>query len=272
MLMLLPISVIITTKNEENNITRCLAALKAFDEIIVVDSNSTDNTVDMAQAYGVRVESFTWNGQYPKKRQWCLDNLRIKHDWVFFVDADEVVTDDLILELKHLEYSAAGYFVRGQYVCEGKTLKHGVMNNKLCLINRHKMEFPIVDDLDIAGMGEIEGHYQPVLKQAHKGAKIAQIKAPLVHYAYEDEAAWLARHVRYARWQAAVERRGALPQEDHGLRRIVKRAFKYAPFKPAFMFFHCYIIKRGILDGRAGYRFARSRARYYVMIATEAGT
>lgn len=264
--MRLPVSVIITTKNEAQNMARCLGALSAFDEVMVVDSKSTDDTIKIAQEHGARTEGFTWNGQYPKKRQWCLENLNIKHDFVFFVDADEVVTPELAEELRVLDFAAAGYFVRGRYVFSGRELKHGLMNNKLCLINRHKIEFPVIDDLGVAGMGEIEGHYQPVLKSAYKDEKIAQIKKPLLHYAYEDEAGWNARHERYAHWQVEVERRKILPSENNILRRTLKVIFKTFPCRPVLAFVHCYLLKNGFLDGRAGLDFARSRYRYYRMI------
>jgi glycosyltransferase involved in cell wall biosynthesis len=157
----IPASVIVATRNEERRIVRCLEALQAFDEIIVADSRSTDRTQELAAQNGASVIDFAWNGRYPKKRQWCLDHLPLRHDWVFFVDADEIVTKELTEEIRALNFQAPGYFVRGAYIFEGKPLRHGLQNNKLALLDRRRMEFPVVDDLDMPGMGEIEGHYQP---------------------------------------------------------------------------------------------------------------
>ncbi len=265
-----PITVIIVTKNEAPVMARCLDALSAFDDtfndIIVVDSNSTDDTAAIAAAHGARVINFEWNGAYPKKRQWCLDTLDIKHDFVFFVDADEVVTPALIAELKTLEYTAAGYFIRGRYVVDGRVLNHGLVNNKLCLINREKIEFPVIDDLDSAAMEEIEGHYQPVLKRVYRDSPLGQVRASLLHYTDIHGASWAARHMRYAAWQALVDRRGALPTENHRGRAALKAVFKALPYKPLTAFVHSYVLKRGFLDGRAGFAFARSRWRYYQMV------
>ena len=66
----IPVSVVVMTKNEERNIAKCLKALVEFDEVFVVDSDSTDATCAMATALGARVSNFQWNGKYPKKKQW----------------------------------------------------------------------------------------------------------------------------------------------------------------------------------------------------------
>lgn len=259
----IPVSVVIVTKNEESCIDRCLSALTDFGEVVVVDSHSTDKTRDIAQNdHKARVVLFDWNGQYPKKRQWCLDNLDLAFDWVFFVDADEEVTPDLVQEVRSLRFDCAGYFVRGQYVFAGKALRFGLKNNKLALIDRRKMHFPVVDDLDLEGMGEIEGHYQPVIKPSFTFQKTRQIKAELLHYAYEDEAAWQARHERYAVWEAAMNKRKAWPKDA----RLSKVFFQAMPFRSLAAFIHSYIFKIGFLDGKLGYQFARSRMRYYRMI------
>ncbi|MCB1532940.1 MAG: glycosyltransferase family 2 protein [Alphaproteobacteria bacterium] len=258
----IPLSVLVATKNEAPRIARCLEALKDFAEIVVIDSASTDGTAEIAAANGARVVNFEWAGSYPKKRQWCLDILDLAHDWVFFVDADEVVTSALVEELRDMDFAAAGYFVRGQYVFRGRVLKHGLKNNKLALFDRRRIEFPVVDDLDIEGMGEIEGHYQPVLKAGHEREEIGQIEAPLLHYAYEDEQGWRARHARYARWEIEMDKRNAWP----GDARLSKRLFKALPFRWGVAFLHSYFLKGGVLDGRAGLDFARSRASYYRMI------
>lgn len=265
--MNIPVSVIVATKNERTRIEKCLAALKGFKEILVVDSNSDDSTKEISRASGARVENFIWNGSYPKKRQWILDNLPIKNDFVFFVDADEIVSEKLKNEIANLDFSAAGYFVKGRYVLNGRVLKHGLCNNKLALIHRRKMEFPVVSDLDIPGMGEIEGHYQPVLRPEFAGAKIGRLRHALLHEAYEDAAAWRARHLRYAAWEVEMDRRRAWPRDPSKFRAALKAVFKTLPARPAAAFAHSYILKRGFLDGPPGFDFARSRAAYYRMIA-----
>lgn len=266
MIQSVPVSVIITTLNEAKNLPRCLAALKDFDEVIVVDSHSSDETPEVARQWGTQVVLYKWDGKYPKKRQWCLDTLKTKNDFIFFVDADEKVTPELINEIRQSDFAAAGYFVKGQYVWNGRPLRHGLMNNKLCLINRHKMEFPVVDDLDIPGMGEIEGHYQPVLKSDYVSEKIDQMKSPLLHYAYGDIKGWQARHERYAVWEAEMMRRNGYPPDPVAWRQVIKRCIRGQPVQKYIAFLHSYVLKKGFCDGRAGYEIARSRFAYYKSI------
>ncbi len=203
----IPVSVLIVTKNESQNIARCLAAVQDFAQVIVVDSHSEDNTCDIARAMGAEVVLYRWDGQYPKKRQWCLETLKIGYNWVFWVDADEALTPEIVDELRSLFMEVreeAGFFVRGCYVWGGKVLRYGMQNNKIALMNREKLCFPVVDDLYVDGMGEIEGHYQPVFTEAGRGCALGQVAAPLLHYAGEDRAAWVRRHARYAVWEAVM--------------------------------------------------------------------
>ncbi len=263
---MIPVSVIVVTKNEAARIGRCLAALSAFDEVVVVDSSSSDETAALAEQLGAVVVPFIWNGLYPKKRQWCLDHLSLKHDWVFFVDADEVVTHDLVAEIRALFKrgpQAAGYFVKGRYVLNGRTLRHGLQNNKLCLFDRRCLSFPVVDDLDLPGMGEVEGHYQPVLTAP---GKLGRLNAPLLHFAYDER--WDERHMRYAAWERGMNAKKAWPRDPANSREILKRVFRALPGRGIAAFLHCYIVKRGFLEGRAGLWFAASRMRYYRMIGS----
>ena len=265
----IPVSVVIVTRNEEARIESCLSALSCFSEIIVVDSGSTDSTKILAEKSGARMIDFSWNGQYPKKRQWCLDNIDLKHEWILFVDADEMVTAALMDEIADVfkdKPDGAGYFIKGRYRRNGKILKYGLCNNKLALIDRRKMTFPVIDDLDLPGMGEIEGHYQPVLRPGFEGEKVGALKNHLIHDAYDDDEAWRARHERYAAWEAGMNRRRAWPRDPVRWRQNLKRLFRVMPGRPLWAFMHCYIVKLGFLDGKPGWHLACSRASYYRMI------
>lgn len=254
----IPVSVIIVTRNEAPNLPRCLAALAEFDEVIVVDSQSTDGSARAAQV------QFVWNGTYPKKRQWCLDNVKTRHDRIFFVDADEEITPELTAEIRAIDWRYAGYFVRGRYVYEGRALRFGLKNNKLALFDRRRFAFPVVDDLDAPGMGEIEGHYQPLPKD--KATRVGQLRAELLHHATDGGTPWQARHKNYAAWEAWMLRHNAYPPEIGWRRSISKYLFRHLPARPAMAFVHSYIIRGGFIDGQRGLRFACSRFRYYRMV------
>lgn len=93
------VSVLVPVKNEANNLRRCLPALAWADEVIVVDSQSTDETVSVAVQHGASVVQFHFNGTYPKKKNWALENLPFRNEWVLIVDADEVVVPELAQEI-----------------------------------------------------------------------------------------------------------------------------------------------------------------------------
>ena len=93
------VTVVIPTRNEARHLARCLDAVRRFSEVYVVDSHSTDSTVEIARAFGAEVVQFDYHGGWPKKRQWALDSLPFENDWVLLLDADEVLTPDLADEI-----------------------------------------------------------------------------------------------------------------------------------------------------------------------------
>lgn len=265
----LPICVLVLTKNEESNIGRCLDSVDGFSYVAVIDSHSDDRTTAIAREKGAHIISFRWNGQYPKKRQWCLDTLALPYDWVLWLDADEVLTAALISEIRDLFTNAepryAGFFIRGQYVINGKVLRYGLRNNKIALMNKREMMFPVVDDLGAKAMGEMEGHYQPLLRDKARGS-IGQIRAPLLHYSYEDHDSWRRRHERYALWEAYMLRHNVTCDDPVMFRRVLKTIFRLPVLKGVAQFIYSYILRFGFLDGAAGFYFAKSRFSYGLLI------
>ena len=92
----LPVSVIVPVRNEARNLPRCLESLAGVGEVHVIDSQSTDDTVAIAQSHGAKVVQFHYAGGWPKKRQWAMDTLPLAYDWILLLDADEVLTPELI--------------------------------------------------------------------------------------------------------------------------------------------------------------------------------
>jgi glycosyltransferase involved in cell wall biosynthesis len=258
-------SVIVVTKNEENNIAKCLAKLSRFDDVWVIDSESQDKTVQIAKNFPVTVRNFQWNKQYPKKRQYCLDSLPLKYDWVFFVDADELIPDILIDEIENLISSdpvEPGFFITGKYSIHQKILNFGFQNKKIVLLHRGRMEFPVVDDLDVPGMGEIEGHYQPVLKKEFQNLKVGTLKNFMIHDTLDDVRVWNFRHEKYARWEAGMNAKGAWPQDPIAWREFIKSSIRRSRFRPEIVFLGAYLLKLGFLDGRNGLFWAKQRYKY----------
>ena len=90
---------IVPAKNEAVNLRQCLPNLAWADEIFVVDSQSNDDTMEVATEFGAVVFQFYFNGTYPKKKNWALENLPFRNDWVLIIDADEIVNPELAQEI-----------------------------------------------------------------------------------------------------------------------------------------------------------------------------
>jgi glycosyltransferase involved in cell wall biosynthesis len=91
----IPVSVLIPAKNEEANLPACLESVKRADEVFIVDSQSSDRSAEIAESYGAKVVQFHFNGRWPKKKNWSLENLPFHNEWVLIVDCDERITPEL---------------------------------------------------------------------------------------------------------------------------------------------------------------------------------
>jgi glycosyltransferase involved in cell wall biosynthesis len=255
------------TRNEELNLPKCLASVERFDEVFVVDSQSQDHTQEIARAAGAEIVEFVWNGRYPKKKQWCLENLPFRQDWVLYLDADEEATEALVDEIARLAaigFGKAGYFVGYDYVFLGQRLGHGLRVFKLVLFDRRRARYLECDDLDVEHMWEVEGHYQPTID-----GPVGTLRGRMLHSDHADLYHYFARHNRYSDWEAALHSRGGIARRDEtqtARRSRLKRAFATMPFRPLGIFVYSYLLAGGFLDGRAGFHYAVSRGFYYWQI------
>jgi glycosyltransferase involved in cell wall biosynthesis len=261
----LPVSAVVLTRNEELNLPRCLRSLAGLGEIFVVDSHSEDGTRAVAHAHGAQLVDFDWNGRYPKKKQWCLDNVPFRFDWVLYLDADEELTPELRDEIAALFAGGgpdhAGYFVRFDDVFLGRRLRYGHRMTKLVLLDRRRSRFDPYPDLDATTMWEVEGHYQPTVD-----GSTGVLRARAVHDDGKPLYEWIARHNRYSDWEAVVRGRDALARSSEaqpGARRWLKRVFDRVPAKAPAFFLWSYVLRGGFLDGRAGLHFALAKSFYY---------
>ena len=231
------LSVIIIALNQEANIGDCLASVSFADDIVVVDTGSTDRTVELARAYTDRVLTTDWQGFGPTKN-YALDQAR--GDWVFSLDTDERVTPALQAEI--LATVAAGgpldgYRVaRKNYFC-GRWIRHlgWYPDYTLRLFRRGQGRFR-----------DREVHEEVVVD-----GPLGTFKTPLEHYSYRSVSDYVARMDRYARL-AAQELAKA------GRRPCPGELF----FRPVLSFFHLYFIRLGFLEGTPGYTLAVLMSMY----------
>lgn len=260
--IVLDVTIVIFTKNEEHNIKECIESVKEFSEVLVIDSNSSDSTKAIAHSLGIDVIEFNWNRQYPKKRQWTLDNVSIRNEWILFLDADERMSKQLEHELEIFlardSKAFAGGLIEIDYYFASKRLRFGQRPKKIVLLRLGKVHYPIINDLHNEGMGELEGHYQPIVN-----GKIRKFKSRIVHDDSDPISTWMTRHVNYAKWEAHLMRNLMQKNKvDSSKGKMASVAHKL-PFRPILFFIYSYFFKFGFLDGKAGFDYAFAKSWYY---------
>ena len=263
----IPVSVVVPIKNEAANLPRCLASVGWADEIFVVDSQSTDGSQHIAEEHGATVVQFDFNGTWPKKKNWALENLPFRNEWVFLLDADEVLPNEAEAEFRSAIANAgkvAGYWINRRFMFMGKWLRHAYYPNwnlRLFLHSSGRYE-KLTEAATESGDNEVHEH---VVVQ---GAT-ARLRCQLDHYAFPSVAVFVEKHNRYSNWESQValaEARGVrsiqLQSATVARRRRLKRLAQRLPFRPFLRFLHVYVWQRGFLDGREGYYFARLHGFY----------
>jgi glycosyltransferase involved in cell wall biosynthesis len=254
----LPISVIVAARNEEKNLGRCLQALRDIGEVYVIDSGSTDGTPEIARSFGAKVVQFHYQGGWPKKRQWAMENLEFAHDWIFLVDADEALTPELAREIQDAIQNPDinGYYVSLRMYFLGRLLRHGGAGFwKLSLFRRGKGAYECrLKNQDIS-MADMEIHEHVVVD-----GNTAHLKNPLEHHNVESLSRYIQKHDEYSNWEAKVwiesEQNGQLSASIFGTqaqrRRWLKTKFLRLPGAPLWLFLLKYVFGLGFLDGVPG--------------------
>lgn len=261
----IPVSVLVQTKNEENGISQCLAALREFDEVIVVDSNSTDRTAQLAKESGATVINFTWDGKFPQKKQWQLEHVPARNEWLLMLDADESPSPELTRELRRIAGDPnevrVAFDLPVAYHFAGTGLRHGHRVVKRAFLRKGRNAFPNIDLLHLPGMGEVEAHYQP-----EPDGPVGRTAGKLVHNDTDPVRSWFDRHNRYSDWEAHIRVNPETRDSVRDAKSGQGRRFDAVPLKPLVFFLYSYILRRGFLDGRAGFDYALALSTYYWQI------
>jgi len=254
------LTAVIFTKNEENNIRECIASLPPQIPIVIVDSDSTDQTRNIAEAAGVSVLNFKWNGKYPRKKEWTRQQFS-ENEWLLLLDADLRCTPSLYQEC--LKVIASGKFSSAlipiNYWFMGKELKFGSKPSYIGLLNVGKCKYPDVE-LDNLGYGDIEFHYQPICN-----GLTAKVKNPINHMDRDPVVSWIDRHVRYANYQAQLELHPRVMQEMNKNKTLRGKVLYRLPFRAISQFIYSYVLKLGFLDGVPGFRYSYLHAHHYYL-------
>lgn len=260
------LSVVVIAKNEAVNIRRCLEAVAWCDDIVVIDDYSSDETVSIALECGAKVLQHHFSS-FAAQRNWALANADLKNRWALMLDADEVVTPELQRELRDVlrdpSDETVGYKMCRKTMFQGTWLRFsdGFPVWIVRLVRVGTMHF------HDAGHGEVP---VPVV-EGHLGT----VAIPFLHFPFSKGLHdWCERHNRYSTREAQRELDEAssfqwrnFRSADRALRRQTLRAFsRRLPCRFSLRFVYQYIVKGGILEGRAGMTFSWLMAVYEGLI------
>jgi glycosyltransferase involved in cell wall biosynthesis len=259
------ISVLVLTKNEEQDLPGCLDSVAWSDDIHVYDSHSEDRTVDIARARRATVTQRAFDN-WSAHQNWGLQNIPFRHPWVFYIDADERATPELAVAMRSAAASPAGHVafqVQRRDFLMGTWLRHVQASPYyMRLFRPERMRYErLVNPVSIADgpVGRIDGY--------------------LDHFPFSKGVThWLNRHNSYSTLEARqiLENRAKgesfslyqalLSGEFHRRRFHQKELFYRLPARPMVKFALLYLAKLGFLDGRAGLTYATLQAIYEYMI------
>ena len=256
-------SILILTYNEEINIADCLDSVSWADDVVVLDSFSSDRTCELVEQQGARLHQRKFD-DFGSQRNYALDEIEFKHDWIFHLDADERFNEELRSECEKViqEDSKSAYFVPNRIIFLGRWIKHCTQYPypQVRLIKRGEVRFAK------AGHGQKED-------QAKRG--VGHIDVAYDHYNFskgiED---WIAKHNKYSTAEAELSSNmeyrpllECLSRESMTRKRALKSVFVRMPFRPWIKFIYLYLICMGFRDGRAGLVYCQLQLLYEKMIA-----
>ena len=259
------ISTFILTLNEESNIQDCIRSIPESNDIVVLDSFSTDRTVEIAESNGARVVQRKFDN-WSAHQNWAVQNIEFKNDWVFYLDADERMTPELWAEvLESVEEQSrevSAFFCSRTNYFMGKPIPR---------------VYPPVDIVRLFKPTKVrfERLVNPI---TIVDGKIGRLKNRFVHYNFSKGLAeWVDKHNKYSTWEAmeadkilsnsAEVEELSLFSRDSGIRRMaLKNLSLKLPFRPLFKFAYLYFFRLGFLDGLPGLRYCTLLMFYEYLI------
>ena len=241
--------------------------------MVVVDSGSRDNTVQIATEKGAQVVQFEYAGGYPKKRQWALNNLDIETPWVLLLDADEVVPSELRDQIRRTclaDDAKDGYLIRKGFHFLGRRFRFGGFSHAAVLLFKTgKAKFEHIFDDNPGGL-DMEVHERLIVS-----GSVGTLRTALIHEDFKGLEAYIRRHNQYSSWEAAIRQRytstGYWGKETirprffgnvQERRRFLKNLLVKMPFEHWIWFCMHYFVRLGFLEGKAGLLACRLRAQY----------
>jgi glycosyltransferase involved in cell wall biosynthesis len=261
-----PVSVVILTKDEEQNIGPCLSTLGFSDDIVVFDSYSKDRTVEIAKSVAnVRVIQRAFDN-WSAHQNWGVANIPFKHPWVLYIDADERVDEELANEVRRVAdpaSSTSAFRMRRKDMFMGRWLRHAQLYPTwfVRLFRPSKIRYErLVNPVAIVDGPTLDMHGHIIHHPLNKGLK-----------------QWFDRHNSYSSFEAeelvkvlAGERRplrGLFSSDPNDRRAVLKDIFFRLPMRPQVKWLYYMVWRRAFLDGKPGIMYARMQYLYEYMIS-----
>jgi len=275
-----PVSVLIPAKNEEVNLPACLESVSRADEVFMVDSQSSDRSLEIAESYGVQIVQFYFESGWPKKKNWALENLPFRNQWVLIVDCDERITpqlwDEIADAIENPHYD--GYYLNRRVYFLGRWIRHGgkYPDWNLRLFKHQQGRYENLKTEEIPNTGDNEVHEHVILK-----GSVGYLKNDMEHIDFKDIYHWLDRHNRYSNWEAKLYFNILTGQEEANTicasfwgnsvqrKRFLRKVWVWLPCKPTLRFVIFYFFLLGFLDGKPGYIYWRLMSQYEYQIGVK---
>jgi glycosyltransferase involved in cell wall biosynthesis len=261
-----PISALVLTLNEEANLPRCLESLRWCDDIVVLDSGSSDRTVEIAGEYGARVVTRPFDN-WASHQNWALESIEYRHPWLYYSDADEVMPPELRDELIQVATASsqphAAYRVRYKNFFLGRWIRHcGIYPTWVLRFYKPK-----------------QVRYERLVNPTAKvDGSIGLLQEHFLHYSFNKGLqAWFDKHNKYSTAEAietirdlregAIDWAGLVDFSNPARRRLALKHLSFRlPFRPLLRFIYMYVLKLGFLDGGPGFHYCIMLSIYEYMI------
>lgn len=270
---MIPVTLIVTTRNEEANIERCLQSAYGFiDQVFVVDSESDDRTVPIAREYAEVINlPYDHSKIIPWIYQWALDNLPIRNEWVMILEADQQLTPELKVELEKLfskpEIAESAFYIRRAQIFRGKQLRFGGYGSKymLKLFRRDSGELdPEESDTRVYVKGRIGKLRSPIIEDNQKENDILFYLQKHLRYADTFAHEELYRRTHQVEFKLKPRLFGTPDERTLWMKSMYFRTPLYV--RPFIYFFYRYFILLGFLDGKQGGVFHFLQAFWFRLI------
>lgn len=260
----LDLTIVVPVRNEEKNLPGCLRCIgkNLAKKIVVLDSGSIDATREIAETHGALVLDFEWNGRFPKKRNWFLQNNAPDTKWVLFLDADEYLSESFKTELRQAlnKDDKAGYWLNYSIYFMGRKLKGGYALKKLALFKVGYGEYERINEERWSRL-DMEVHEHPIIN-----GEVGILHSKIDHRDFRDVMHYAAKHNEYAAWEAQRFIKTKTDQQNTG-RWTWKQRLKYRLMESVWIgpvfFFGSFFLMGGFRDGKRGLAFAISKMAYF---------